>query len=103
VNRDPFIVGPRADKFLGFLVGAAGSIFGWAAAIVVMFMWVGSDREPDFRVRRRHATSVSRWSGVGCAIPAMAFVVVFFVLLFVLAIANPNTLINHTFAPPPGS
>jgi hypothetical protein len=82
VNRQPFIVGTAADKVLGFLAGAFGSVVGVIAAIVVMFLWAGSGPEPDVEERRQHATSVSIWSGVGCALPA-----IFLILILVLGVA----------------
>jgi low affinity Fe/Cu permease len=76
--RQPFILGPTADKVLGFLAGMFGQLIGVVATIVVMFVWAGSDPLPDTQIRRDHATAVSIWSGMGCLLPA--------VLLAILAI-----------------
>jgi len=81
VNRQPFIVSLGADKVLGFLAGFFGSVMGLIAAIVVMFVWAGSDPQPDTEERRRHARSVSIWAGVGCAFPAILFFILVFVLM----------------------
>jgi hypothetical protein len=75
VNRQPFIVGATADKVLGLLAGMIGFALGVIATIVVMFLWAGSDPAPEVEERRRHATSVSIWSGVGCALPAILVLV----------------------------
>jgi hypothetical protein len=71
VNRQPFIVGEMADKVLAFFAGVIGNVLGLIATIVVMFMWAGSDPTPEVQERRNHANSVSVWSGIGCAIPAV--------------------------------
>ncbi len=71
MNRQPFIVGEMADKVLAFFAGVIGNVLGLIATIVVMFMWAGSDPTPEVQERRNHANSVSVWSGIGCAIPAV--------------------------------
>ena len=90
MNRQPFIVGVDADKILGFLAGFFGWVMGLIATIVVMFLWAGSDPLPDTEARRRHATSVSIWSGVGCALPLFLIVVAIVLGVLVLAGASPS-------------
>lgn len=75
VNRQPFIVGTGADKVLGFLAGFAANVMGLIATIAVMYIWAGSDPAPDIEERRAHAASVSKWSGIGCALPAILIVI----------------------------
>jgi hypothetical protein len=77
VNHRPFIVGFGADEILGFLVGLFGSVMGVVATVVVMFLWAGSDPLPDTEARRSHAASVSIWSGIGCALPAILVLLLF--------------------------
>jgi hypothetical protein len=79
VSRRPFIVGFGVDEILGFLAGLFGSVMGFVATVVVMFLWAGSDPLPDTETRRGHAASVSIWSGLGCALP-----VILILLLFVM-------------------
>ena len=71
MNRQSFIVGPTADKVLGFLAGAFAQLVGVVVTVVVMFMWAGSEPTPEVQERRDHARSVSIWSGVGCLLPLL--------------------------------
>jgi hypothetical protein len=75
VDRRPYIVGPTADKVLGFLTGFFGLIPGWIVAVAVTFLWAGSDPGPDVAERRRHASSVSMWSGLGFLVAIVLAVV----------------------------
>lgn len=77
MNHRPFIVGFGADEILGFLAGLFGSVMGVVATVVVMFLWAGSDPLPDTEARRSHAASVSIWSGIGCALPAILVLLLF--------------------------
>jgi hypothetical protein len=74
MGRQPFIVGPAADKLLGFLAGVFANVVGWIATIVVMYVWAGSEPTPEVADRRRHAASVSAWSGLGCLLPVILVV-----------------------------
>ena len=85
MNRQPFIVGAVVDKLLGFLAGFFGSVTGLIATVVVMFLWAGSNPGPDSGERRRHATSVSIWSGVGCFIPVILLVAFLLFAVFVMS------------------
>jgi TRAP-type C4-dicarboxylate transport system permease large subunit len=98
VNRQPFIVGVDADKILGFLAGFVGSMMGLIATIVVMFLWAGSDPLPDTEARRRHATSVSIWSGIGCALPLLLVFVA--IVLMVLVFAGGHSSIEGPMVDP---
>jgi uncharacterized membrane protein YhaH (DUF805 family) len=80
MNRQPFIVGPTADKVLGFLAGVLAQVLGVLATVVVMFLWAGSEPTPEVQERRTHAAEVSGWSGVGCLIPVILFVLAFLAL-----------------------
>jgi hypothetical protein len=91
VNRQPFIVGATADKVVGFFAGLFGSVMGVIAAIVVMFLWAGSGPGPDVDDRRHHATSVSIWSAVGCALPV---IVVILVLVLGVVVFTTSTTIH---------
>jgi low affinity Fe/Cu permease len=77
VNRRPYIVGFGVDEILGFLAGLFGSVMGFVATVAVMFIWAGSDPLPDTDARRGHAASVSLWSGLGCALPAILILLLF--------------------------
>lgn len=77
MNNRPFIVGFGADEILGFLAGLFGSVMGVVATVVVMFLWAGSDPLPNTEARRSHAASVSIWSGLGCALPAILILLLF--------------------------
>lgn len=89
-QRQPFIVGQVADQVLGFVAGFFGSVMGVIATVAVMFLWAGSDPAPDTEVRRHHATSVSIWSGVGCAIPFVLG------LILVVALVGAATVVTTT-------
>lgn len=93
MNRQPFIVGPTADKVLGFLVGLFAQVLGLIATIVVMFVWAGSEPLPDTQERRAHARSVSIWSGVGCLVPVILLILGFLVLGAVV-VSGPASVPN---------
>ena len=82
MNRQPFIVGPTADKILGFLAAFFVPVVGLIGTIVVMFVWADRDPIPEVAKRRKHAISVSVWSGVGAALPWI------FALLLILLSLN---------------
>jgi len=76
MERQPFIVGPTTDMFLGFLAGFFGSVLGVVATVVVMFMWVGRDGVADVAERRQHAERVAISSVFGLVAEIAAAVVV---------------------------
>jgi TRAP-type C4-dicarboxylate transport system permease large subunit len=89
MNREPFIVGPTADKLLGFLAGIFGNVMGFFGTIVVMYLWAGSQPAPDVQERRQHAQSVSIWSAVGCLLPIVLILAI--LALGVLAFSSATT------------
>ena len=84
MNHRPFIVGFGADEILGFLAGLFGSVMGVVATVVVMFLWAGSDPLPSTEARRSHAVSVSIWSALGCALPAILILLLFVIGAFLV-------------------
>jgi hypothetical protein len=83
--RQPFIVGRAFDKVAGFLVGFFANVLGLVGTIAVMYIWAGSDQRPDVPERREHAKSVSIWSGVGCLVPLVLWLLLGFVLIATLS------------------
>lgn len=76
--RPPFIIGPMADKIIGFIAGMFGQILGIIATIVVMFLWAGNGSpDAEIETRREHAKQVSLWSAAGCIIPSLLALVLF--------------------------
>ncbi|MGA3058166.1 MAG: hypothetical protein ABSE70_09080 [Candidatus Limnocylindrales bacterium] len=65
MDRKPHIVGDSIDKVLGFVAGFFASWIGVVATVVVMYLWAGRGQPLEVRERRRHAASVSIWSGIG--------------------------------------
>lgn len=83
--RPPWIVGPAADRVLGFLVGLFANVLGFVGAVVVMFLWADNARDvQEHDERRAQARAVSTAAGIGCLLPFLLGL--FFVLLAILSL-----------------
>jgi uncharacterized membrane protein YidH (DUF202 family) len=65
IHREPYVVGPYADKIISFFVGAFAPVVALFPTAVAMFVWARTDDEYERGRRRRHAASVTMWCGVG--------------------------------------
>jgi hypothetical protein len=80
VDRKPHIVGDRIDNVLGFVAGLFGSI-GLVATVAVMYLWARRGQPSEVRERRRHAASVSTWSGIGFLITLVLMILLVVTIL----------------------
>ena len=71
MDRKPHIVGDRIDNVLGFVV----------ATVAVMYLWARRGQPSEVRERRRHAASVSTWSGIGFLITLVLMILLVVTIL----------------------
>jgi ABC-type Fe3+ transport system permease subunit len=82
IDRRPSIVGPIADRIIGFFVGIFLPVVGVIPTAAAMFAWSRTSDELETHRRFRHALSVTMWSGVG------SFVIVVLVATIMLALIS---------------
>ncbi len=81
-DKEPYIVGPTIDMFLGFLLGFFLIVIGLVATIVAIYIWAGGASGAESALRRRHAARVVISAAFGLAAA--------FVLLLMVVIAVPG-------------
>jgi uncharacterized membrane protein YidH (DUF202 family) len=89
IDDRPFLVGPYADKVIGFLVGAFAPFLGVVTTAVAMLVWAASGGEEEATRRRRHAVSVTSWAGLGTVV-MLVLVFTIFLALVGAAIFDPS-------------
>jgi hypothetical protein len=88
IDDQPFLLGPTADKVIGFFAGLIAPVVGLVSTAVTMLVWAGTGGDYEARVRRLHARSVAAWSVLGSLV-AIVLVVTFFMALIAAAAHNP--------------
>ena len=79
--RNPWLVGPTADKVLAFLVSLLFSLLAMIGVIVVAWVWAGQAWSPDDRIARNaHARGVTIWALMGGVVVPLALVILFLVV-----------------------
>jgi hypothetical protein len=89
IDDQPFLVGPYADKIIGFFVGAFAPFLGVLTTGVAMLVWAAAGGEGETACRRRHAVSVAGWAALGTVV-MLILVLTIFLALVGAAVYNPS-------------
>lgn len=89
IDDRPSLVGPNADKVIGFFVGVFAPVLGVLTTAVAMFFWARAGGDDGATRRRRHAESVTMWSGAGTVVILVLMLTILFALVGA-AVFNPQ-------------
>lgn len=89
IDDRPSLVGPNADKVIGFFVGVFAPVLGVLTMAVAMYLWAAAGGEDGAIRRRRHAASVTTWSGAGTLV-ILVLVLTILLALVGAAVYNPQ-------------
>jgi hypothetical protein len=91
IDDQPFLVGPYADKIIGFFVGAFAPFLGVLTTGIAMLVWAAAAAggEGEAARRRRHAVSVAGWAALGTVV-MLILVLTIFLALVGAAVYNPS-------------
>jgi hypothetical protein len=96
IDKRPSIVGPTADRIIGFFAGIFIPVFAIFPTAVTMFLWSRTrDKDESYR-RRRHALSVTFWCIVGSLVMVA---LVSTILVALIAAAEHNILPTPSLTP----
>ncbi len=91
IDDQPSLVGPNVDKAVGFFVGVFAPVLGVLTTAAAMFVWAAGGDEDGAIRRRRHAASVTMWSGIGTLVMVAVVLTIIFALLGAAVISPPST------------